>query len=139
VRTAGQSRSTAKSRGWVRYSEELEPRYRHATIDVFLDPAWRGPGFGAEVVRRSAQYLIEERGHHRVTIDPALGNAAATREYEKAGFRPVGVMRAYERDAEGDGWHDGLLVEFVVVPWIGGWRRDAGPQHRVIPSCGGGG
>ena len=58
--------------------------------------------------------LIEERGHHRITIDPAVENAASIRAYEKAGFRPVGVMRRYERDTDGAGWHDGPLMEFVV-------------------------
>jgi aminoglycoside 6'-N-acetyltransferase len=102
--------------GMVQFSEELEPKYRHAGIDVFLDPAFHGRGIGTEAVRRVARLLIEERGHHRITIDPAADNAAAIRSYEKAGFRPVGVMRRYERDAGGDGWHDGLLMELVVDP-----------------------
>jgi aminoglycoside 6'-N-acetyltransferase len=42
------------------------------------------------------------------------GHAAAIRAYEKAGFRPVGVMHQYERDAGGDGWHDGLLMELLA-------------------------
>jgi hypothetical protein len=25
-------------------------------------------------------------------------------------------MRAYERDADGQGWHDGLLMELVAAP-----------------------
>ena len=58
--------------------------------------------------------LIDERGHHRVTIDPATGNAAAIRAYEKVGFRPVGIMRSYERDQDGRGWHDGLLMELLA-------------------------
>jgi aminoglycoside 6'-N-acetyltransferase len=58
--------------------------------------------------------LIDERGHHRNTIDPAADNAAAIRAYEKAGFKPVGVMRRYERDTGGDGWHDGLLMELLA-------------------------
>ena len=41
-------------------------------------------------------------------------NAAAIRAYEKAGFRPVGVMRRYERDTGGGGWHDGLLMELLA-------------------------
>ena len=100
--------------GLVQYYEEPEPKYRHANIDVFLDPAVHGRGLGTEVVRRVARHLIEERGHHRITIDPAAANAAAIRAYEKAGFRPVGVLRRYERDTDGDGWHDGLLMELVV-------------------------
>ena len=59
-------------------------------------------------------HLIGERGHHRVTIDPATSNTAAIRAYEKAGFKAVGVMRRYERDIDGEGWHDGLLMDFVA-------------------------
>jgi aminoglycoside 6'-N-acetyltransferase len=60
------------------------------------------------------RHLIDERGHHRITIDPAAANTAAIRAYEKVGFRRVGVMRSYERDAGGDGWHDGLLMELLA-------------------------
>ena len=60
------------------------------------------------------RHLIEDRGHHRITIDPAAGNAAAIRAYQKAGFTEVGVMRRAERDADGKGWHDSLLMEFVA-------------------------
>jgi aminoglycoside 6'-N-acetyltransferase len=100
--------------GLVQFCEETEPRYRHASIDLFLDPALHGRGFGEEAVRRVTTRLVEERHHHRITIDPAADNVAAIRAYEKAGFKPVGVMRRYERDAGGEGWHDGLLMEFVV-------------------------
>jgi aminoglycoside 6'-N-acetyltransferase len=100
--------------GMVQYWEETDPKYRHAGIDLFLDPAFHGRGIGTEVVRRVVRMLIDERGHHRVTIDPAASNASAIRAYEKAGFQRVGVMRRYERDADGGGWHDGLLMEFVV-------------------------
>jgi aminoglycoside 6'-N-acetyltransferase len=100
--------------GMIQYAEELEPKYRHASIDLFLDPALHNQGHGTEAVRRVVRMLVEERGHHRVTIDPATANVAAIRAYEKAGFTPVGVMRSYERDADGRGWHDGLLMELVV-------------------------
>ncbi len=100
--------------GLIQFCEETEPRYRHASIDLFLDPALHGHGFGEEAVRRVVAQLVEERGHHRITIDPAVDNVAAIRAYEKAGFKPVGVMRRYERDGDGEGWHDGLLMEFVV-------------------------
>jgi aminoglycoside 6'-N-acetyltransferase len=65
-------------------------------------------------VRRVTIQLVEERGHHRITIDPAVDNVAAIRAYEKVGFKPVGVMRRYERDVDGDGWHDGLLMELLA-------------------------
>jgi aminoglycoside 6'-N-acetyltransferase len=62
------------------------------------------------------RHLIEDRGHHRLTIDPAAHNHAAIRAYEKAGFEPVGVMRRAERDNDGRGWHDSLFMEYVVAP-----------------------
>jgi RimJ/RimL family protein N-acetyltransferase len=100
--------------GMIQFSEELEPKYRHAGIDLFLDPDLHGRGVGTEAVRRVVRHLFDERGHHRITIDPAAANAAAIRTYEKVGFRPVGVMRRYERDVGGEGWHDGLLMELLA-------------------------
>jgi aminoglycoside 6'-N-acetyltransferase len=100
--------------GMIQFSEEDEPKYRHASVDVFLDPALHGRGLGTEAVRRVVRHLVDELGHHRITIDPAVDNAAAIRTYEKAGFKPVGVLRRYERAADGEGWQDGLLMEFVA-------------------------
>ena len=100
--------------GLIQYGEETEPKYRHAWIDVFVDPAVRGRGIGTEAVRRVVRMLMDERGHHRVVIDPAASNLAAVRAYEKAGFRRVGIMRKAERDADGRGWHDSLMMELVA-------------------------
>jgi RimJ/RimL family protein N-acetyltransferase len=100
--------------GLIQYWEEPEPKYRHAAIDLFLDPVLHGHGLGTEAVRVVVRHLTEECGHHRITIDPAASNLAAIRAYEKAGFERVGVMRRYERDVGGGGWHDGLLMELVA-------------------------
>jgi aminoglycoside 6'-N-acetyltransferase len=102
--------------GMIQFSEEPDPKYRHASIDLFLDPAFHGRGLGTEAVRRVVRHLLDDLGHHRITIDPAAANTAAIRAYEKVGFRPVGVMRRYERDADGEGWHDGLLMELLAEP-----------------------
>jgi aminoglycoside 6'-N-acetyltransferase len=82
-----------KVAGMIEFAEELEPKYRHASIDLFLDPAIHGRGIGTEAVRRVVRQLIEERDHHGITIDPAAANTAAIRAYAKVGFRPVEVMR----------------------------------------------
>lgn len=100
--------------GLIQYWEETEPRYRHAGIDLFLDPALHNRGIGTNAVRAVVRELIDERGHHRITIDPAADNAAAIRCYEKVGFRPVGVLRCAERDVGGPGWHDVLLMELLA-------------------------
>jgi aminoglycoside 6'-N-acetyltransferase len=99
--------------GAVEYSEENEPDYRHAGIDIFIDAEHQGHGLGRDVIRTMARHLFEERGHHRLTIDPAVANERAIRAYKKIGFRPVGIMRDYERGADG-AWHDGLLLDLLA-------------------------
>ncbi|HEX9041367.1 MAG TPA: GNAT family protein [Trebonia sp.] len=98
--------------GGIQYDEEEDPMYRHAGIDIFLGAAYQGRGVGTEAVSLLARFLFERRGHHRITIDPAAANNRAIRCYAKAGFRPVGVMRQYERGADGL-FHDGLLMELL--------------------------
>src|ERR1051326_6065711 len=36
--------------GLIQWSAEEEPEYRHASIDIYLDPAVRGRGLGADAV-----------------------------------------------------------------------------------------
>jgi aminoglycoside 6'-N-acetyltransferase len=83
--------------GLIRYHEENEPDFRHAGIDVFLAERVQGQTLGPDAVRTLARYLIDNREHHRLTIDPATDNAAAIRAYEKVGFRTVGIIREYWR------------------------------------------
>ena len=99
--------------GATQFDEVEDPMYRSANIDLYLTTPKHGQGLGSEAVRILARYLIEERGHHRLTIDPAADNAAANRAYEKAGFRLVGVLRSYERGPDGT-FHDGLLMELLA-------------------------
>ncbi|MEU8662402.1 GNAT family N-acetyltransferase [Actinoplanes philippinensis] len=99
--------------GAVQWSEEADPGYRHAGIDIYLSPTVHGRGLGADTVRTVARHLIHELGHHRLVIDPAADNEAAIRCYAKVGFRPVGVMRRYERGPDG-AWHDGLLMDLLA-------------------------
>jgi RimJ/RimL family protein N-acetyltransferase len=101
-------------RGLIQYGEEDDPQYRHASIDIFLDPAVHGRGVCRDAVRALAVHLVRDRGHHRIVIDPAADNQPAIRCYASVGFRPVGVMRRYERDADGTGWHDGLLMDLLA-------------------------
>jgi aminoglycoside 6'-N-acetyltransferase len=98
--------------GLITYWEEQEPDYRHAGIDLALTTHRHGEGLGSEAIVVLARHLFEERGHHRLTIDPAAANKRAIRAYEKVGFRPVGVMRQYERGLDG-AWHDALLMDLL--------------------------
>ena len=109
-------------RGMVQYGEEEDPHYRHASIDIFVDPQVHGGGIGRDAVRALANHLIRDRGHHRLVIDPAADNEPAIRCYASVGFRPVGVMRRYEHDVQGPGWHDGLLMDLLAEDLITGGR-----------------
>ena len=99
--------------GWLSVSEENEPDYRHAAIDIVLASAYQDRGLGSEALRTVIRWLIDERGHHRFTIDPAASNARAIRAYEAVGFQPVGVLRRYDRGADGI-WRDGLLMDLLA-------------------------
>ena len=99
--------------GCIQYAEETDPDYRHAGIDLFVSDGAQGRGIGTDALRTLLAHLIDDVGHHRVIIDPAVENARAIHVYEKLGFRRVGVMRRYERGADG-AWHDGLLMELLA-------------------------
>ncbi len=99
--------------GYIQYVEEDAQDYRHAGIDVFLDATLHGCGLGSDAIRTLARHLFDARGHHRLTIDPAAANDHAIRAYGRVGFRPVGVMRSYERGPDGS-WHDGLLMDLLA-------------------------
>jgi aminoglycoside 6'-N-acetyltransferase len=98
--------------GSIQASEETDPDYRHAGIDLFLGPDFQGKGLGTEAIRVVARWLFEERGHHRLTIDPSAANERAIHAYRAVGFRPVGIMRRYERGPDGT-FHDGLLMDLL--------------------------
>jgi aminoglycoside 6'-N-acetyltransferase len=99
--------------GMIQAYEETDPMYRHAGIDIVMHPEAHGRGLGPEAIRVVARHLFEDRGHHRLVIDPNADNARAIHVYEKVGFRRVGVLREYERDAAGQRWTDGLLMDLL--------------------------
>jgi aminoglycoside 6'-N-acetyltransferase len=103
--------------GWLGWYEETMDDYRHGGLDIFLAPAFHGRGLGREALRLAAAWLIEDHGHHRIIIDPAASNSRAIATYASIGFKPVGVMRRYERSPDGS-WHDGLLMDLLADEFI---------------------
>ena len=99
--------------GLIQYYEENEPDFRSANLDIFVSESHRGRGLGLDALRTLSRYLIDGRGHHRLTIDPAAENTLAVRAFERAGFRHVGVMREYCRAPDGT-WRDGLLLDLLA-------------------------
>ena len=99
--------------GLIMYTEQLDPYYKSAAIDVTLDAAHVGRGLGSDAIRTVCRYLIEERGHHRITMDPILANERAIAAYKKVGFKPVGVMRRYDLGPDRV-WRDALLMDLLA-------------------------
>ena len=73
----------------------------------------QGRGLGPDAIRTLARHLFERDGHHRLTIDPAVGNERAIRAYARVGFKPVGRMRQYQRFPDGT-WRDALLMDLLA-------------------------
>ena len=99
--------------GYIQAVEETEPDFRHAGIDLFLTTDVQGRGLGPDAIRALAVHLVDNRGHLRITIDPAADNVRAIAAYAKVGFRPVGVMRRYQRMPDGR-WVDALLMDLLA-------------------------
>ena len=99
--------------GWVGWYEETDVDFRHGGLDIFISTRYHGRRIGREALYVAAKWLIEEKGHHRIIIDPAAANERAIHTYEALGFKPVGIMRRYERLPTGD-WTDGLLMDMLA-------------------------
>lgn len=109
--------TNGESIGLIQYYEEDDPYFRHAGVDLAVATAWQNQGYGTEALRVVVRYLLEERGHRRLVIDPAVANERAVRAYERVGFRPVGVMRQYSLGPDGV-WHDGLLMDLLASEFL---------------------
>lgn len=118
--------------GWLGYNEETDPDHRHASLDIFLTPECHGQRLGPAALRLAAEWLFGQRGHHRLTIDPACDNERAIRAYAAVGFRPVGTMRRYERRADGR-WHDNLLMDLLRDELQGEDRRVDRVEQTALP------
>ena len=100
--------------GYVQFTEESDPAAKHADVDIFLGPEYQDQGLGTDALRTIVRHLLEERGHHRITLGTSVENARAIRCYEKVGFRTVGTLRKSALSHRSGQWEDELLMELVV-------------------------
>jgi aminoglycoside 6'-N-acetyltransferase len=98
--------------GWLGFDEENDPGYRHAGVDISLDPRVQARGLGPDAIRTVIRWLADERGHHRFTIDPNARNERAIKAYAAVGFKPIGITRRSE--LIGGEWTDGLLMDLLI-------------------------
>lgn len=102
--------------GLIQWGDDSYPETRHAYVDIFVGDDHAGRGIGTAAMRMLTTRLIEDHGYHRITLDPAVENAAAIRSYEKAGFRRVGTFKRSYLEHETGQWRDELFMELVVDP-----------------------
>lgn len=95
------------------YEENEDPDWRYATLDIYVSPALIGKGLGTEALKLAIDFIAGVRKHHRITIDPSVENEIAIASYSKLGFEPVGTMKKYWRDGDGN-WHDSLLMDLII-------------------------
>jgi ADP-ribosylglycohydrolase/RimJ/RimL family protein N-acetyltransferase len=99
--------------GWLQTHEETDPDYPSVAFDIALSTTHHNQRHGRETLRLAIAHFAA-RGHHRFTIDPRAENDRAIRCYRAVGYADVGIMRAYERDREGN-WRDALFMDLVVL------------------------
>ena len=72
----------------------IDPRNRSVRIGrVLIDPARRGQGLGAAMMRAALSMAFQDLGMHRVELGVFDVNPAAIACYERVGFRRDGVRR----------------------------------------------
>jgi aminoglycoside 6'-N-acetyltransferase len=105
--------------GCIQYTEQTDPDYRSAAETKMSTAAVHDRGVGTDAMRTLIAWLIDQRGHHRLTVDPAVANERAIAVYRKLGFKPVGVLRRYER-VDGDQYRDALLLDLLAEEFVRG-------------------
>lgn len=109
--------------GFLEYHAEPDPDFDHLGLDLVVAAGTdrnRGIGTCALMLFARTAFVC---GHHRITVVPSPENRAAVRCYTKVGFRPVGVMRAYERYR--GRWRDALLMDLLPSDLGGGLPESA--------------
>ena len=74
--------------GCIQFSEETDPDYFSAAVDIFVSAAVHGRGVGTDAMRTLISWLVDGRGHHRLTVDPTLANSRAIHVYAAARLPP---------------------------------------------------
>ena len=94
-------------------TEQKDPYYKSAGIDIALDITCVGQGLGERHAAHGRALPLRGARPSPLTIDPALANERAIGAYEKVGFKRIGVGRQYEKGADGT-FHDNLLMDMLA-------------------------
>ena len=87
----------------------------HMEIACFLVPSERGKGYGTEAVQLMVDNLFIYRNIVRIQATVNVGNKAAQRVLEKAGFKVEGTIRKLSF-VRGE-WKDRILYSILLEEW----------------------
>jgi RimJ/RimL family protein N-acetyltransferase len=85
----------------------IDRHNRSAHVGISLRPAFRGRGFGLDVVRVLCRYGFAILGLHRLQVETLSDNHAMIAIAERAGFVREGVTRGSE-------WVNGEFADVVI-------------------------
>lgn len=89
---------------------------RHAEIGYWLGQDFEGRGIMTASAAVLLDYLVEERGLHRIEARCAAGNDRSRRVMERLGMRREGTLREGERLADGT-YDDTLVYGILASEW----------------------
>ena len=93
----------------VAYGLGYVQREHFHLASMAVAPAFRRRGIGESLLRRMLQE-VEGRGCTRCTLEVRVGNRAARKLYDRAGFRPVRQMGDYYDNPKEDGLELALVI-----------------------------
>jgi RimJ/RimL family protein N-acetyltransferase len=85
----------------------IDTHNRNAHLGISLRPAFRGRGFGTDVLRVLIRYAFVTRGLHRLGLETLADNDAMIHAARNAGFTHEGTLRQAA-------WVNGTFVDEVV-------------------------
>lgn len=82
---------------------------------VVIDPAQRGKGLGAGMMRAAVERSFRELGMHRVELWVLDDNRSAIASYERVGFRREGLLRDFFRSS--GGYRSVIVMSILEREW----------------------
>ncbi|HEY8081322.1 MAG TPA: GNAT family protein [Acidimicrobiales bacterium] len=94
----------------------IDTHNRSAHIGVGLRPAWRGKGYGTEIVTILCRYAFTVLGLHRLQIETLADNDAMIATAKAAGFQLEGTTR--QSSWVLGGFRDDVVFGLLAEDWI---------------------
>ncbi|WP_418992665.1 GNAT family N-acetyltransferase [Alistipes sp.] len=92
---------------------EFDPHNRRAGVGILVhDPSERGKGYASDALEVLVEYARTTLRLHQLWCNVGVENQASRALFRSAGFREVGVKKAWNRTP--DGYEDELLLQRMI-------------------------